>query len=137
VSTVYDFFSSRNIVEISSSVIVNNDELVCKRGKYVGVLPKMQAKVIRETMNLLHLKGSQIKVAPREAQVEILIGEFNELRTTYERFEKQATDLLGLKGFIEGYAPELFDLYVDKGGHCWVVRNEDQKTYGSKKGEVL
>lgn len=75
--TVYDFFSSRNIADILSWKNVSNDDLVSERGKYVGMIPKAQAKVIRNTMNLLQLKGSQIKVAPREEQVETLKEEFN------------------------------------------------------------
>lgn len=112
---IYDFFSRKHSTDLIKHEYKNNDEVVEKHGKYIGVLTKQRTDSLRRTIDLMEFKKSQI---------EKLMSEYEELRCGYEEIVMEAVNFLRVKDNVDDYDPEVWDFYVDVKGHCWVVQKK-------------
>ena len=114
---VYDYFSKRNMESLARQDYAKNDKIADERGRYIGVLPKNEAKVLRDTVDQL---------ARKKAQIDGLIDEFH---TIYEGYSYMLAGALALlKINPDSFDPRTHDLYVDKNGHAWIVERQQEPT---------
>jgi len=110
---VYDFFSRRNMRDLAQQDYKRNEETVNERGRYIGVLPKNETKVVRDLVDQLGRK---------KAQIDQLVAEWN---TLYEGYAFMMSGVLALLNVdMDEFHPETDDIYVDKDGHVWIVKRE-------------
>lgn len=110
---LYDFFSRKHIKNLMEHNNKQNDLVIAQLGKYIGVLTKQQTNSIRSTIQLLELKKDQI---------EMLMSEYDALQLDYKQMVKNAMSFLEVRKNGVDYSFEEWEFYVDKDGHCWVVK---------------
>jgi len=110
---IYDFFSRKNLYKLVSHDIKQNSEVVSRHGKYIGVLTKQQTRSLRQTIDLVQFKKNQL---------ELLIFEYEEIRSEYEQMSLDAVAFLDAKKNGVNFNLDEWDLFVDLDGHCWVVK---------------
>lgn len=115
---IYDFLSRQPLSRLKHHDYEQNDRIIEQQGKYIGVLTKQRTESLREIIDLMELKKKQI---------EQLMSEFEELRSGYDEMVLEAVSFLGAKKNGVDFDPEIWDLYVDVKGHCWVVNNNKYK----------
>jgi hypothetical protein len=112
---IIDFKSGKRYVDLSklnNNKQENDRTIEEKIGRYIGVLPKHEAIVMRDLHEQLSVKKSQI---------DALTQEFN---TMWEGASYNTSGALMFLG-VDEYDPELQVLYVDKEGHCWLVNADE------------
>jgi len=113
---IYDFISRRNINKLLQDFHEENAQIIEEKGRYIGVLTKTQTKSLRDTMHMMNIK---------KGQIENLLNDFQQLFAEYEQMAEAAIKNLEVHKHGVEYNSEEYDLYVDKDGHCWLVKKKD------------
>lgn len=111
---IYDFLSGKSQVALVKHDFKQNDALVEQHGKYIGVLTKQRTESLRQTIDMMEFKKQQI---------ELLMSEYEEIRCGYAEMVSESMNFLGAKNNGVDYDPEVWEFFVDREGHCWVVKN--------------
>ena len=114
---IYDFFSRKNFNKLIDHNHMQNKEIIMQHGRYIGVLTKQQTHSLRNTIDMLIFKISQ---------VEMLMFEYEDLRSDYEEMVVDPVSFLEASKNGVAYNSEDSEFYVDQKGHCWVVKKNRQ-----------
>ncbi|SFM52930.1 hypothetical protein SAMN03159341_14314 [Paenibacillus sp. 1_12] len=112
---IYDFFSRKSFNKLVDHDYEHNAETIEKHGKYIGVLTKQQTQLLRSTFDMLLFNKNQ---------VEMLMSEYEDLRSDYEQKAFDAVIFLRASKNGVDYNSEDWELYVDVKGHCWIIKKE-------------
>lgn len=112
---VRDFFTGSRMDDLVKQNNKENDGIVSQFGRYVGVLPQFKSDSLRNKMNYMSQKRTQLIALQSEYQM--LCDDYEET-------------LLDVSKFLEipynQAAPLTHDFYIDSKGHCWIVKIEDR-----------
>jgi hypothetical protein len=102
--------------ELGGQDYIENDDLVAKKGQYIGVLPKEDADYVRML---------QEKMTAQQIEINERIEAFDLQRKYY--IEDVISILLHFEILPEDFNPATEDLYIGEDGHTWIVKKGEDK----------
>lgn len=109
--------SLKSRMQLGGSDFKENDELVSKKGFYIGVLTESLTKELRAMQNML--EAEQIKI--NQLTEEYTYG-YNEY------ISKINYVLLKYNHIVKSYNPEIEALCIGEDGHMWLIKHDDIKS---------